>query len=130
MSKTINLKTTDDVVLHKMTEEQIRQMVIKQADEMLKSVPKDLRISEVNSIKLESNLRQVAEIGGWAEWTRACCDKRRFIEDFVDPQIHELGITDPRIEKTVFQNHFDSNLSFKKITEPESLQKMKLGGKK
>jgi hypothetical protein len=130
MSKTIKLKTADDVVLHKMSEEAIREMVIKQADEMLKSLPKELRVSQVNSVQLESNLKQVADIGGWAQWTRACCDRRRLIEDFEDPLIDELRIETTGVEKALFQNHFDSNFSIRKVTEPESLKKIKAGKNK
>jgi hypothetical protein len=125
MSKTFKLTTSNDVSLHKMTETQIRDMVIKQADSMIKNLPKDLKLSEVNSVQLESNRREMADIGGWVQWTRACCDRRKIIENFVDPAIDELKIHNPAIEKLLFQNHFDSNLSFKQITEPESLKKIK-----
>lgn len=124
MSKTIKFKNSKDVALHQMKEEEIRDMVTKQADAMLAALPKELQVSEINSVQLESSLKQVADTGVWAQWTRACCDRRKSIEDFVDPAITELGITNPEIEKSVFQNHFDSNLSIRKVTEPESLRKI------
>ena len=124
MSKTLNFKTPDHVNLHKMTEKEITEMVTKEADNMLKNLPKDLDISEVNSVRLQSNLKQVADIGAWAEWTRACCNRRSIIEDFTDPAINELRVDDPAIEKAIFQNHFDSNFSIRQVTEPASLQKI------
>ncbi|MET0635660.1 MAG: hypothetical protein ABWZ25_06505 [Chitinophagaceae bacterium] len=129
MAKTINLKLDSSKVLHKMDEKEIREMVINQADAMLKSLPKDLKVSEVNSVRLQSSLKEVADIGVWAQWTRACCDRRRLIEDFEDPRVIELGIENPALEKAVFQNHFDSNFSIKQVTEPESLAKIKAAHK-
>ena len=123
-SRTIKLKNNRDVPLQQMKEEEIREMVIKQADTILAALPEDLRVAEVNSVQLESNLKQVADTGVWAQWTRACCDRRKRIEDFVDPALNELRIDNPQVEHAVFQNHFDSNFSVRKVTEQESLQKI------
>ena len=129
MSKTFKLTAAEDLSLHKMTETQIRDMVAKQADSMIKNLPKDLKLSEVNSIQLGSNRREMADIEGWIQWTRACCDRRKLIEDFVDPVIDDLKIQNPAIEKVLMQNHFDSNLSIRGITEPETLKKIKANKK-
>ena len=125
MSKTIKFQNASGVALHKMSENEIRELVIKQADRMLESIPHEIRIAGVNSVQLESSLKDAADIGGWAQWTRACCDKRNRIEDFTDPILPELAITDPGLEKLLHQNHFDSNLSIKQVTEEESLKKIR-----
>ena len=125
MSKTVKFHNASGAPLHKMSEKEIRQLVIKQADKMLDSIPKEIRISGVNSVQLESSLKEAADIGGWAQWTRACCDKRNRIEDFTDPVIPELGILNPGLEKILHQNHFDSNLTIKQVTEEASLKKIK-----
>jgi hypothetical protein len=125
MSKTINFKAPDHMHLHKMTEKEITEMVTKEADAMLSNLPKDLVVSQVNSIKLQSNLRQVAASGVAVEWIRACCNRRNVIEDFTDPAIDELRVSDPAIEKVIFQNHFDSNLTVRHVTEAASLEKIK-----
>lgn len=125
MSKTIKLQNASGIALHKMSENEIRQLVMKQADKMLDSIPKEIRVAGVNSVQLESSLKEVAEVGGWAQWTRACCDKRNRIEDFTDPILPELGISNPALERVLHQNHFDSNLSIKQVTEEESLKKIR-----
>ena len=111
MSKTIKLKAAKGVNLMDMKEDEIRKLVEEQADVALKQLPRDLRFSDVNSIMLESNPAETQAIGGWAKWTRACCDKRRRIEDFVNPTLPELTDGISGLERTLKQDHFDSNLS-------------------
>jgi hypothetical protein len=125
MSKTIKLQNASGKALHKMTENEIRELVIKQADKMLNSIPGDIRIADVNSVQLESSLKEAADVGAWAQWTRACCDKRDRIEEFTDPENIELAISNPKIERALHQNHFDSNLSIRQVTEEASLKKIR-----
>lgn len=125
MSKLMKIKNTSGKALHKMSEPEIREMVIQLADRMLDGIPDEIRVSEINAVQLESSIKEAADAGAWAQWTRACCDKRKRIDDFVDPVNEELGIINPGLEKAVFQNHFDSNLSIRQITEPASLKKIK-----
>jgi len=129
MSKTIKLQNAGVRALHQMSEIEIRELVEKQTQQILESIPKEIRVAEVNSVQLESSLKQAADDGVWAQWTRACCDKRASIEDFTDPANAELGISSPDVERAVHQNHFDSNFSIKQVTEEASLQKIKAGGK-
>jgi hypothetical protein len=125
MSKTIKLQNASGRALHTMSENEIRELVIKQADKMLSSIPDGIRISDVNSVQLESSLKEAADVGAWAQWTRACCDKRDRIEEFTDPVINELGISNPNLERVLHQNHFDSNLSIRQVTEEASLKKIR-----
>jgi len=111
MSKTIKLKAAKGVSLINMKEDDIRQLVEEQADVALKQLPSELRFSDVNSIMLESNPAETKEVGGWAKWTRACCDKRRRIEDFTNPVLPELTDGISGLERSLKQDHFDSNLS-------------------
>jgi len=129
MLKTIKLKNASGKALHKMTELEIREMVMKQAERMLDSIPKEIRVADVNAVQLESSLKDAADGGVWAQWTRACCDKRNRIEDFTYPENPELIISNPGLEKAMFQNHFDSNLSIRQVTEEISLKKIKARGK-
>lgn len=125
MSKTIKLQNASGKTLHKMTEIEIREMVIKQADAMLDRIPKEIRVAEVNAVRLESSLKEVANTGVWAQWERACCNRRNQIDGFTDPESPELGITNSAIEEAVFQNHFDSSFSIKQVTEQKSLDSIK-----
>jgi hypothetical protein len=106
-----------------MDEQEIRAFVEKQTSKMLESIPSEIRISEVNSVQLESSVKQVQADGVWAQWTRACCDRRRRIEDFINPVILELAVN-PLLEKAIHQDHFDSNFSIRKVTEAKSLKKI------
>ena len=124
MTRTIKLQNTGRTALAKLSEKEIVEMVNSQADDMLNSLPKELQVADVNSVQLESSLKEVADTGVWAQWTRACCDKRRRIADFIDPVIGELAVDDPRIEKVVFQDHFDSNMVVREVTEPASVKRI------
>lgn len=125
MSKTVKLHNASGIPLHRMSEEEIRELVTKLSEGILDSIPKVIRVAEVNSVKVESTLKESADYGVWAQWTRACCDKRDRIEEFTDPSNEELGITNSSLEKAVHQNHFDSNLSIRQVTEEASLKKIK-----
>ncbi|MFN9622036.1 MAG: hypothetical protein ACK587_04255 [Cyanobacteriota bacterium] len=124
MARTIKLQNVAKTALGRMDEKEITAMVEKLADQMLRSLPEELKVSDINSIQLESSLKEVAADGVWAQWTRACCDKRRDIADFIDPVISELAVNTPQIERAVFQDHFDTNFVVKKVTEPNSLKKI------
>lgn len=130
MSRTLKFNNSGKTPLSKMSEKEISKMVIQQAEEMLEKLPKDLRVSQVNSIQLESSLHEVADFGAWAQWTRACCDKRNQIDDFINPVIDELVVFDPRIERSIYQDHFDSNFNVKQVTEESSLKKINARSKK
>lgn len=130
MSRTLKFKNSGKRPLSQMSEEEISKMVIQQAEEMLNGLPNDLKVSDVNSIQLASSLGEIADFGAWAQWTRACCDKRNRIDDFINPVIDELAVFDPKIEKNIFQDHFDSNFEVKQVTEPSSLRKINARSKK
>lgn len=83
MAKVINLKAPKSFSLLKMGEAEVAKYVSEHADRTLASLPDELRPVGVNRVSLGSN--QAADPGVWAQWTRACCDRRSRIEDFTDP---------------------------------------------
>lgn len=129
MSNTVTFRNTSGKALHKLSEKEIRAMVMKQADRMLNTIPKDIRVGDVSAVQLESSTKQAAVDGVWAQWTRACCDKRRLIDGFTNPVNPELAITKPEMGRALHQDHFDANLSIRQITESASLKKIKSRGR-
>jgi len=115
MSKVIQLRAPESMRLTNMKPEEIAERVAAEAGRMLDQLPGSIRPAAVSSISLETSQREAAEIGGWGEWSRARCDRRRDIHDSEIPQEHELqeGISFHAPEF----NHFDSAFTVKRITE-------------
>ena len=118
MSKTYRFQANKDVQLSKMDEAEIRKMVMQQADHYLENLPREVLPSEVNSVQLSSSPSEIAGAGVWAQWTRACCDRRSRIADFTYPEIDVLrgGLTE-ELEAGLDQNHFDSNFAVRAVAK-------------
>ncbi|MGD8861593.1 MAG: hypothetical protein PVI30_16410 [Myxococcales bacterium] len=123
MSKIYKVKAAPSIRLQEMTEQEVGKLVAEQADRMLESLPKEMRASDVNTVVMESHGREVADTGVWAQWTRACCDRRRRIEDFTYPEIERLQLEEG-FAKRARQNHFDSDFSVRRITEAATLKRL------
>jgi len=118
MSHTYKFQASEDVQLSKMDEKEIRHMVERHADQYLKNLPEQIRASQVNSVQLSSNPFETVNGGVWAQWTRACCDRRAQIADFIYPEIDALrgGLTEG-LEKELEQNHFDSDFAVRAVAK-------------
>jgi hypothetical protein len=88
MAKVIKVRAPENTSLAKMSEAEIRKMVTSEAARHLESLPVDIRPVGVNALSLSSNPR--ADVGVWAEWTRACGDQRHRIDEYVDPPEFEI----------------------------------------
>ena len=88
MAKVIKVRAPDKTALSKMNEEEIRSLVKTRAGKLLDSLPAEILPVGVNAVSLSSNPR--ADVGVWAEWTRACSDQRTRIQDYVDPPEFEI----------------------------------------
>lgn len=86
--KTISLNAPRSMKLEKMPEAEIADYVAKEADRFLAAMPEGLRPVAVNTV----SLNRASDPGVWAQWTRACCDKRKSIDDFVNPVIRDFGV--------------------------------------
>ena len=125
MSQLYKVKAAPSLRLKDMSEDEVTKLVSAQADEMLSALPKHLRASGVNAIQLESSAAEIAGTGVWAQWTRACCDRRRRIEDFVYPaDIEQLRI-DPELGRKIKQDHFDTSFEVRQVTEKATLKRLK-----
>lgn len=118
MTHTYKFQASKDVQLSRMNESEIRDMVVRQADQYLKTLPEQVRAAQVNSVQLSSNPFETVNGGVWAQWTRACCDRRAQIEDFIYPEIDALrgGMTE-ELEKEMGQNHFDSDFAVRAVAK-------------
>lgn len=105
MAKIINLQAPASMSIQKMGEAEVAKYVSEQAERSLAALPKELRPIGVNRVSLGSNK---ADVDVWAQWTRACCDKRKRIEDFVDPVL------------TDFDNNLQASTGRKATTHVES----------
>jgi hypothetical protein len=116
MAKTIKLRAAESVRLSEMQEPEIRRLVQEHTEKVLSELPQEVRLSEVNSVILESNPREPQEIGVWGEWTRAC--SRAAIENATSPSLPQL--TENLDQQLVRGDHFDSSFTVKKLgSEPD-----------
>lgn len=118
MSHTYKFQASEDVQLSKMDEAEIRKMVERQADQYLDALPAQVQAAQVNSVQLSSNPFETVNGGVWAQWTRACCDRRARIADFIYPEIEALrgGLTEG-LEKELHQNHFDADFAVRAVAK-------------
>jgi hypothetical protein len=116
--KTISLNAPKSMAIDKMPEAEIATYVAKEADRILAAMPDDLRPVAVNTVRLN----RAAAPGVWAEWTRACCDKRKLIDDFVDPVVRDFGLVDYAGQDPRREAHAESQL---RVLHLESKSHMK-----
>lgn len=120
MAKTINLRAPKSMKLHAMSAADVEAYVAKEASRMLEAMPKDVRPVGVNAVAIDSIVQQTAaDPGVWVQWTRACCDKRRQIEDFVEPLVRDF---DPAADITrggVAEQHIESLMRTETLSSPK-----------
>lgn len=76
----------------------------------------DLTPVGVNVLALSS---KAGDVGGWVQWTRACCDKRRRIEEFEEPLLREVDSTGIGLPSRVQEVHFESQLRTVRLQGPD-----------
>jgi hypothetical protein len=79
MAKIFHVRAPHTVKLASMSEQDITKLVEAEATKTLGAFPPNARPVGVNSVRVSQ------DVGGWAEWTRACCGSRNRIDEYVDP---------------------------------------------
>lgn len=104
--------------LHAMEPKEIEKFVTTQASKALEGIPENLRPVGVNAVTVDSISKGTrAAAGVWAQWTRACCDKRRRIEDYKDitpAEMREITQLRPEISK-----HVETDFSVQEMSNPK-----------
>jgi hypothetical protein len=91
MAKILNLKAPESMELRRMDPAEIERYVENLAGEALERLPEEVRPAGVSAVSLDQTL-PAAEWEVWAQWTRACADQRKRIEDYSDPVIDEIEL--------------------------------------
>lgn len=104
--KTVSLNAPNSMKLDKMSANEIASYVAKEADKFLAAMPEGLRPVAINTV----SLNKASDPGVWAQWTRACCDKRKLIDDFEDPLARDFGIGEVAGLGTRIDSHAESQL--------------------
>jgi hypothetical protein len=119
MAKTLQIRAPKSMKLHEMSDKEVEKFVTKEAARMLEAMPKDIRPVGVNAVSIDSVVKGTsAEPGFWAEWTRACCDKRKSIDDYVDPVVSQF---DPGVLTTnpaVANEHIETQMRVQTLSYP------------
>jgi hypothetical protein len=116
--KTFNFRAPQSMKLHKMQPEEIEKFVAKEADRVFKTIPKEVRPVGVNSVTIDSVAKgTAAEPGVWAQWTRACCDKRRQIEDYRD--MTQADLAEIAEQRRIDEPHVETNFSVQVKSNPK-----------
>lgn len=119
MAKVLNLKAPESMELRQMRSEEVEAYVSKLADEALERIPDDLRPVGINAVSLAQRVPgTAAEPGFWAEWTRACCNRRESIEDFVDPVIEQFERPDSPVIAQLHGEHLESQMRVQMLEHP------------
>jgi 5'(3')-deoxyribonucleotidase len=108
MAKKFNIRAPKSVKLHEMKEAEIAEFVQKEAGKMLDQMPKEYRPVGVNAVSVDSIAPVEEEWGVWAQWTRACNDRRPDIEEYIEPLVNEFDpdmlVMNERIQKAPFKS--------------------------
>ncbi|HEY0549337.1 MAG TPA: hypothetical protein VGF13_07010 [Verrucomicrobiae bacterium] len=116
--KTFQFRAPVSMKLHTMKSEEIEKYVAQQVDVALKAIPETLRPVGVNAVTIDSIAKgTAADPGVWAQWTRACCDKRKRIEDYKDitpGEMREIAQLRP-----VVAEHVETDFSIQVMNNPK-----------
>lgn len=119
MAKTLRIRAPKSMKLHQLSEKEVEKFITKEASRMLEAMPRDIRPVGVNAVSIDSLVKgTAADPGVWAQWTRACCDKRRDIDDYVDPVVSQF---DPGVltdNPGMADEHIESQLRIQTLSYP------------
>lgn len=120
MAKFYQLRAPASMSLHKMSDREIEKMVIQQADKLLNTLPDNMRPVGVQGVVLDSiRPGTAADAGVWAQWTRACCDKRKRIEDFIEPVAEDFAAISEEVMRAKALGHVETQLSVQTLSNPK-----------
>lgn len=130
MAKIFTLRAPAAMKLHKMSEREIEAYVEKEAGRMLEQLPTGVRAAGVNAVAIDSLVKATAaDPGVWAQWTRACCDKSRHIDDFVNPVIRDFDPAAEVLRPQLASEHVESLLRTETLSYPQMHAKTKAPAK-
>jgi hypothetical protein len=121
MAQVINLKAPKSVSLMKMGEAEVAKYVSEHADKTLAALPETMKPAGINRVSLGSNL--AADPGVWAQWTRACCDRRRRIEDFTDPVMDDFNAAITPLSGIKAGVHIESQMVVHRLEDAKHVSK-------
>ena len=113
MAKVFHVRAPRTMVLSTMDDKEIQRLVEAEAVRILAQFPEQARPVGVNIVSV-SQLPQ--GVGGWAEWTRACCGQRDLIDEYVDPSPEELELAGRPYRPQV--THIETNFTVQTPTNP------------
>lgn len=124
MAKTLNLRAPESMKLQALKPEEVERYVSKLADDQLARVPDGLRPSGINAAVLSQLTPGTNfEPGVWVEWTRACCNRRDQIEDFVDPVIDQFEREGSPVLRALSGQHLESQMRVQTLEHPTQHKK-------
>lgn len=119
MAKVIEIRAPKSMELRKMGAKEIEAQVSRMADQTLEHLPKDARPVGINAVSLSQAIPGSAVEGGvWAEWTRACCNRRNLIEEFVDPVVDQFEIAATPFSAELGGQHVESQMRIIELEHP------------
>lgn len=121
MAQVINLKAPKSLSLTKMSEAEVAKYVSEHADKTLAALPEALQPVGVNRVALGSNI--AADPGVWAQWTRACCDRRRRIDDFTDPVMDDFNASITPLSGVKANVHIESQMVVHRLEDAKHVSK-------
>lgn len=120
MSRILNLHAPKSMSLHTMRTEEIEQYVSKLADQALERGLEGGRPIGVNAVAIGQLVPLGGQdVGGWAEWTRACCNRRDLIDDFTDPAINEFEREGSPLVQQLAGQHVESQMRIVTLESPQ-----------
>jgi hypothetical protein len=119
MARILNLQAPPSMELRAMRSEEVERYASRLADDALDRMPEGMRPVGVNAVSLSQVLPGTeTEPGFWAEWTRACCDRRDRIEDFINPVIEQFEREGSPVTRQLEGEHLESQMRIQMLEHP------------
>jgi hypothetical protein len=119
MARILSVRAPQSMELRRMKSEEIEKQVSAMADEALERLPKGANPVGINAVSLSQHIPGTnADPGVWAEWTRACCNRRDKIDDFVDPVVDQFERPDSAVAQQIGAQHLESQLKIVHLEHP------------
>lgn len=119
MAKVFHVRAPKTMTLGKMQEAEISRFVEAEAGKTLDQFPSAVRPVGYNAVTMSQ--LPTADFGAWAQWSRACCDRRKDIDDYSDPIREELELETAQIRPT--RGHIESHFAVQELVRKEMHKK-------
>jgi hypothetical protein len=115
MVKVFDFKAPESLSLGELSPERAEAAARKLADRALEALDGVTPVG-VNAVSL-SEAKADTEV--WVQWTRACCDKRRLIDDFEEPIVADLDVAATSLPARLHNTHLESVLRTVRLQGPD-----------